>query len=90
MEISLRNRADIKSQYYGSSTAALVEAAVFGNRQIVLLRLECGTDTEVRDKRCQTALHLATSVGDKDIVRLLLMNGADANSTNQSLPPPKY
>jgi len=50
-----------------------------GRRDIVVLLLERGADTETRYDRGKTALYVASSHGCADIVRRLISHGADLN-----------
>jgi ankyrin repeat protein len=58
-----------------------LHAAIYKkHRDIVLLLLEGGADTETRSNRGETALYLASSCGRTEIMRLLFSHGADPNA----------
>jgi len=54
-----------------------------GRRDIAILLLERGADTETRDIKDQTALYMASSCGYADVVRSLVDRGADLNAICQ-------
>ena len=63
-----------------------LHAAIYKeHRDIVLLLLEAGADTETRSSRNKTALYMATSRGCADIVRQLISHGADLNAECEDL-----
>ncbi|MDJ0956015.1 MAG: ankyrin repeat domain-containing protein [Arenicellales bacterium] len=57
----------------------LVEAALAGNKEIVVLLIEKGADPAGRDGKGFTALHAAAHMGHVDIVELLIEQGVDVN-----------
>ena len=57
----------------------LVEAALAGNKGIVVLLIEKGADPAGRDGKGFTALHAAAHMGHVDIVELLIEQGVDVN-----------
>jgi ankyrin repeat protein len=57
----------------------LIRAAHSGLHECVKLSLRCGADPNMRNNKGQTALHLAASTGQPDIIRTLLEHCADAN-----------
>jgi len=57
----------------------LLVAIFKGRRDIAVLLLERGADTEIRSSWDQTALYMASSSGYADVVRSLIDRGADLN-----------
>jgi len=58
-----------------------LHAAIYKeHRDITLLLLESGADTEIRSDWDETALYMASSRGCADIVRQLISHGADLNA----------
>jgi len=58
----------------------LVRAMSFGNRDIVVLLLDAGTEVDLRDDRKMTLLHWAAMWGQPECARLLLDRGADVDA----------
>jgi DUF1680 family protein/ankyrin repeat protein len=63
----------------GADTSSLHVAARIGDLAKVKEFLEKGIDIHMKDTRNRTALHYAAEDGHKEIVELLLANGADVN-----------
>lgn len=70
-----------------SASTPLHEAARGGHRNIVLLLLARGADSEVPDRQGWTPLHLAASQGYQDIVEVLLLSGTHAHLTGEGKSP---
>ena len=54
-------------------------ASAKGHLNIALFLLDCGADSENRNKQDHTALYIASSRGHTDVVRSLIDRGADLN-----------
>ncbi|UCE48728.1 MAG: ankyrin repeat domain-containing protein [Phycisphaerales bacterium] len=63
---------------------ALLDAARDGNIKQVRSLVERGADTNVRDYRGRTPLHLAAARGYTDIAELLVKGGADINAKSDT------
>lgn len=73
--------ADV-NQYTGDGTTykkTLIEAAKFGNRELVEYLLQNNANVNVKDSDGSTALFWAAVRGDQDLVKLLIDKGADVN-----------
>lgn len=71
--------ADIQAIDSETALTPLVEAALAGDREIVVLLIEKGADPAGRDGKGFTALHAAAHMGHVDIVELLIDQGVDLN-----------
>ena len=61
-----------------------LHGAIYNKRRdIAILLLECGADTEIPSSLGQTALYIASSRGYADIVQSLIDHGADLNAKCQ-------
>ncbi len=63
--------------------SALMDAVAAGHRQIVHDLIEAGADVNLQSKDGQNALVIAVGKNDPDSTRLLLENGADADSPDK-------
>eukprot|EP00019_Armaparvus_languidus_P000094 CAMPEP_0168600186 /NCGR_PEP_ID=MMETSP0420-20121227/12612_1 /TAXON_ID=498008 /ORGANISM="Pessonella sp." /LENGTH=275 /DNA_ID=CAMNT_0008638185 /DNA_START=29 /DNA_END=853 /DNA_ORIENTATION=+ len=62
---------------------AFFEAAAMGQATLVQEFIDAGIDVDLRDfDREDTALHLACAKGQKEVIELLVENGADVNVQN--------
>ena len=61
---------------------ALVGAAESGNIEAIKQHLAAGTDVNAKGKNGWTPLHYAAVESHKEVVELLLANGADVNAKN--------
>jgi ankyrin repeat protein len=62
--------------------SAMREAAKEGNLEEVKKQLEAGAPINYRDRQGNTALHISALFGHREIVHLLLQNGADKTIKN--------
>ena len=67
-----------------SGRTALLQAALFGRKEITELLIAAGADVNAKDDWGMTPLHEATREGHKEITDLLLTNGADVNAKDGS------
>jgi len=72
--------------YYVVKRTPLHIATYKGRRDIAMLLLECGADTEILSSFNQTALYMASSRGCADVVRSLIDCGADLNAICKNYP----
>ena len=63
-----------------ASELALRNAARYGNIEAAKQAIDDGADVNAKDKRGKSPLHLAAYWGGKEIVELLIANGADVNT----------
>lgn len=64
------------------SSSPFVKAIVAGNPQLIQTFLTCGTDVNFRNVQGDSALYLAALHSQPAAVMLLLISGANPNSTN--------
>ncbi|XP_029015075.1 protein phosphatase 1 regulatory subunit 27 [Betta splendens] len=69
---------------FHSGMAALHEAVLTGNLEVVKLLMKYGADIHQRDEDGWTPLHMACSDGYPEIARYLLAMGASAEAENES------
>ena len=60
--------------------ASLWEAAMFGKIEAVKRHIAAGTDLNAKDEWGTTPLHYAAIEGHKEVVELLIAEGADVNA----------
>jgi ankyrin repeat protein len=87
-ELLLRAGADPSARTRNQlGSTPLQEAVCSGNRNIVLLLLSQGVETDTADYQGWTPLHLAASRGHQDIVEILLLSGTPSHCTEQGQTP---
>ncbi|TNM96766.1 protein phosphatase 1 regulatory subunit 27 [Takifugu flavidus] len=69
---------------FHSGMAALHEAVLTGNLEVVKLLVKYGADVHQRDEDGWTPLHMACSDGYPEIARYLLSKGASTEAENES------
>uniref|UniRef100_A0A3Q1GKR0 Protein phosphatase 1 regulatory subunit 27 n=1 Tax=Acanthochromis polyacanthus TaxID=80966 RepID=A0A3Q1GKR0_9TELE len=69
---------------FHSGMAALHEAVLTGNLEVVKLLVKYGADVHQRDEDGWTPLHMACSDGYPEIARYLLAMGASTEAENES------
>lgn len=69
---------------FHSGMAALHEAVLTGNLEVVKLLVKYGADVHQRDEDGWTPLHMACSDGYPEIARYLLSKGASTEVENES------
>ncbi|CAJ1076406.1 protein phosphatase 1 regulatory subunit 27 [Xyrichtys novacula] len=69
---------------FHSGMAALHEAVLTGNLEVVKLLVKYGADVHQRDEDGWTPLHMACSDGYPDIARFLLRMGASTETENEN------
>ncbi|XP_028311252.1 protein phosphatase 1 regulatory subunit 27 [Gouania willdenowi] len=69
---------------FHSGMAALHEAVLTGNMEVVKLLVKYGADVHQRDEDGWTPLHMACSDGYPDIARYLLSKGASTEAENEN------
>ena len=77
-------QVDLKCLVGEHGWTALHGAAINGNKDVVQLLLDIGTDPNKANNTGWTALPGAACKGHKDVVQLLLDEGADPNTANTS------
>ncbi len=70
--------ANVNMQGENGNTV-LIEAAEYGDIDVVSLLIEKGAKVNIQDKHSDTALMKAVKSGHKDIIKLLISYGADVN-----------
>ena len=80
IKLLTENKVDINVKNDKGNTALHL---AIGNKEKVKVLLDRKAKLEIKNKMGDTALHLAAGRGSEEIVKLLLENGADANSMNK-------
>ncbi|MBZ5724192.1 MAG: ankyrin repeat domain-containing protein [Acidobacteriia bacterium] len=75
--------ANVNARSRQGRTPLMLAALRPGGSPVVALMLTSGADVHVADKRGNTALGLAASIGEVETMRLLLSKGADPEATNE-------
>ena len=78
--------ADLLRKHGGKSGAedSIRIASMFGNIEAIKKHLDSGADVNVKnDEDGRTPLHYAVYKGHKEIVELLIANGADVNAKSE-------
>ncbi len=65
-----------------SGSTALMQAALYGRREIVLFLVGHGADVNAKDRYGHTALMWASAGGYREIASFLISKGADVNARN--------
>ena len=92
VKLLLSRGADINAREVGSGRTPL-DAAVassvnpVNSRRMTELLLSAGANVDVRDSSGESALQLAASLGNVDVVRRLLDQGADPNALGRDTTP---
>ena len=76
--------ADVQEIDSETALTPLVEAALAGNKEIVILLIEKGADPAGRDGKGFTALHASAHMGHVNIVELLIEQGVDVNDQDNT------
>ena len=81
VEILLKYKAEpnVKEYFDIGQKAPIHYAVQKNNYEVVAKLLEYGANPSIQDKKGFTALHYAARFGFKEIVNLLIANGADIN-----------
>ena len=61
---------------------------MYGHPEVVALLLAAGAPVDVRDTAGWTSLHYASSHGQPEVVRQLILQGADRHAENKDGQPP--
>ena len=84
----IEHEADLEARYKNKDSA-LVRAAQKGQKEIMALLVEKGSNVDAQDKQGETPLHCViayvrqNSEGHEQILRLLLQSGANVNVKDQ-------
>ncbi|KAE8330619.1 ankyrin repeat-containing domain protein [Aspergillus sergii] len=72
LTLLIESGADINRGDYENGQTAIHHAIKYGHKAAVGLLVEYGADSKLGDKNGQTPLHFASSIGEHDIVQILL------------------
>lgn len=76
--------------YDGYKRTALINAALYGNIDLIEWLIENKADINFQDRGGWTALHFATQEDRLDVVELLIKKGADSNIKNEYGNKPSF
>ena len=80
VKLLLVNNASVNERDNSTGSTALSRAIVKRKTKIVKLLLENGANVNLKDRDNWTPLHIASRIGQLDLVKLLIQYGADASA----------